>query len=122
MSIHSVLMNMRVLLATPDHWTRGAMARDAAGNTIIARDERAMSFCLIGGIIKLARDEVEIELVAKFLSEHLGMCVPDEHCPTRDEAYNVAHFNDSHPYPEMLSFLDSAIMVASRGQWYKELV
>lgn len=48
------LIAMRELLASPERWTKGALARDKFGNVTYYRANAAVCWCLLGALRKVA--------------------------------------------------------------------
>jgi hypothetical protein len=47
------LREARALIDTPEKWTQGANARDAAGRKVPAYSSRARCFCMTGAVIRV---------------------------------------------------------------------
>ncbi|MBC2806583.1 hypothetical protein C3Y94_025875 [Rhizobium ruizarguesonis] len=108
MTPHEILAAGRELLSNPDHWTKGAPARDRKGESIIPYDPKATCFCTIGAIHKVVGPQ-QLELkrqVVGYLIEAL------------DTGHKVSAilsaFND-HPktsHDQVLELWDKAIEIA----------
>ena len=58
-TVHNqVLVNARALIADPAHWTRSALARNAAGHPIHWCDTSAAAWCALGAIFRSAYELV----------------------------------------------------------------
>ncbi|MCZ7496292.1 hypothetical protein O8B39_17465 [Agrobacterium rhizogenes] len=96
MNTVQILKEARALIADEKNWTQGAFARDANGRS--ERIDRAICFCSIGAIAKVARTNLGSPVPAPVLKA-LGVTA---HC-------RLAQFNDSHTHPEVLALFDRAI-------------
>lgn len=49
-------MKAHELLSSPEKWTKGALAKDADGNTVSACHPKATCFCVLGAVEKCYPD------------------------------------------------------------------
>jgi hypothetical protein len=99
MSPVEILKAARELIAKPERWTRGYVARAGAVPLTSAMDVGATCWCAMGAVDKSAGG-------------------PDFSAPALDLLYpmlpgcGIAEFNDSHDHAEVLSLFDRAIASA----------
>ena len=63
---------IRKLLATPDRWTQGAMARDKRGDVELDISSKAVCWCLVGSIRYVCRTFTRRWTTYEFLAGLLG--------------------------------------------------
>jgi hypothetical protein len=96
-----IYRDARALIADPEHWTRGAMARDAKEgpwNTVRPLAPEAVSWCAYGALQK-AQDGYHLsvmEELTSYMSRTLG-------------ASGVIHWNDTSTHEEVLAGFDRVI-------------
>lgn len=56
-------MKVRELLSSPEKWTKRAFARSENNIRVHSLSERAVCWCLMGGIVKCYNDPIEKQLV-----------------------------------------------------------
>ncbi len=88
------------LIAKPEHHCTQASARDAKGNYVPPQDDRACSWCMIGSMQKIDRQD---ELACKFIR----VLVFD-----KTEEYWLAEFNDKQPHATVLATMQEAANLA----------
>jgi hypothetical protein len=94
-----ILKAARELIAKPERWTRGVIARAGTVPLTSAMGEGATCWCAMGAVDKCAGG-------------------PDCSAPALDLLYpiipgcGIAQFNDSHDHPEVLALFDRAIAKA----------
>ncbi len=99
-NLKSDLQAVRDLLADPERWTQGALARDAHGLSTLGITSESTCFCLMGALYKLHPYGGD----AFFnLEQHLA------HSPALDGDSSYAHYNDTHTHAEVLALLDERI-------------
>lgn len=105
-----ILKAARELIAKPERWTRGCMARDELGNHVGVDDPEATCWCALGAISKASccKDDDEwwiaaipAEEVVRRKIVALGFTMPA-----------ISSFNDSHDHAEVLALFDAAIASA----------
>lgn len=97
-TVAQVLREAKAVIPTPAQWTRKVAARDSRGNRVTPRNERAVRWCAMGAIEKVAPGDglAALEWAAiRALRPHM-----DDEVPT---------FNDSHTHAEVLAAFDAAI-------------
>ncbi len=113
------LLKVRELLSDPKRWTQRTMSRDK--NDLSCSDiASANSVCLLGAFMKVVGvEDVEMAFhsssgplvwVPPELFAHVGFCSRAlSAARDRDSITNVAIFNDTHTYADVLDLLDRAI-------------
>lgn len=51
--IKAELIAARAVIADPAHWTRGVMARDSRGLSVLPNEPEAFCFCMLGALRKV---------------------------------------------------------------------
>ena len=102
---HETLTKARALLARPEHWTQGALARFAPhGYATDVRDPKAKCFCVIGACLRSHHEEVnDPSWVLPLTTALIGW-------PTMDTAL-LSDFNDDLEtrHADVLALFDKAI-------------
>jgi hypothetical protein len=98
MTTLDVLKDVRELLSDPNHWTKGAYARDARDNFREPRAPDAVKFCLLGALARFDASEYEPAL------SRLAVGVQ-----RRGQNATLAQFNDASSHEDVLALLDEAI-------------
>ena len=118
MNTLDALRAARALIATPESWTKNALARDSAGNDRALRDPEACAFCAMGAVLRVLADEYENHrTLAAVQIEHAVMHALSREiqlsflAPTNHS--RVAAYNDGSTHAEVLALFDRAI--ASEG-------
>ena len=96
-TVLEVLREARELIAVPERWTQGGLARDAQGKQapgVYNRD--AASWCAEGAICKTAGTFPVARAAFAAVRETLA-------------GAELCEFNDSHTHPEVVSLIDSTI-------------
>lgn len=95
-----VLRRARSLIATPEHWTQGAMARDSEGIPMMSvTSPQACSFCLVGAINRAA-----IEIAGR--SRGIILAVRTKQgLKSESGVASLVIFNDSHSHSAVLQLL-----------------
>lgn len=95
-----VLTLARELIATPDRWTKGAIARNVHGDPVASRSADAVCWCALGAGLHVAG---------------LILRVPDNALPLDTEARTIESYNDlpSTTHADILAVFDRAISAAS---------
>ena len=100
-----LLTKAKALIADPKHWTQGWYAQDAKGHRTVPSTPKAVCWCSIGALDKVAREEntysPKLE-AAKYLTKVSAECgysgIPD--------------FNDSSSHETVMKAWDKAIKLA----------
>ncbi len=86
---YQILTEAQELIRDPARWTQGAYARDAAGNPVGVRSDRAVCWCSAGAIKKVGGDGV----YARMLMEILQECA-------------IVHTNDDRGHDTVMALFD----------------
>jgi hypothetical protein len=105
----------RALIADPQHWTTGALAKDDRGRHVSPFDKDAVCWCSIGALKKVTPSNLifdlsmdSLRIAIKDLSLWPNNTCPLS-CPTVDKA------NDGLPHQEVLRMWDRAIEIESQS-------
>lgn len=98
------LRELRDLLSDPKKHTTGVFARDAKNRVVMAGDESAVCWCLLGGVFKTCPKNSQ-RLVLEALHGALPKSAVDD--PDIPES-GLSKFNDAHP-DKVLPLIDRAI-------------
>jgi hypothetical protein len=88
-------VQVRELIADPDHWTRDFCAVDKDGNRALIFGSEAVGWCLMGAIAKVCDNR---DLILTDFEKYLYSKIA-----------SISTFNDLHSHEEILSFLDEVI-------------
>lgn len=105
-----ILEEIKAVIDTPEKWTQGTQARDKEGNKVALFNSDAVSFCLIGAMVKVKfntnfpDDEVGYRHYAYGQAEKLLMA----------ESGGRAWFNDkaTTSHEDVIRLIDSCILKA----------
>lgn len=92
-----VLVSARELLSDEKRWTKGASARDATGDDVDPRSERAVCWCVVGAVVKSTLGMLHQEAALNQVHD-----VVDEPIPEFNDAPTSTH-------ADVLRALDAAI-------------
>jgi hypothetical protein len=92
------LLRMRELLATPDRWTQGVLAKDANGAPVSCDSDRASCWCFVGASFGAKIAPLEVAYLAEAMS-------PYAHWATWNDAPERTH-------ADVLDLIDRAIEIA----------
>lgn len=98
-----ILIDGRAVIALPECWTQGVLARDVAGRGVSEHSPRAVCFCSRGA---LNRTAMPTDWSRAFDSAFDALNTEME--------FDVIRFNDRSPHAEVLAAWDRAI-VTCRG-------
>ena len=110
-----VMEQARAYIDEPDKWIVDYLAKDADGNSCEPESPRAVSFCAIGAILRANDDErrsyngnaVSVMLLTDKLSNYV---LPgDAQVEYEDGWNNIAEFNNTSTYAEVIDFFDRAV-------------
>lgn len=96
MNALEVLKESRKLIAQPEQWTQGTLARDEQGFATELYDANAVCFCAIGAIEKVNCGNAGY-------NAHIALT------KTVGEEVNFAEYNDTHSHAEVLAVWDETI-------------
>lgn len=99
MIVTLILKQVRALLANPDRWTKGEMARNAFGAPIDPQGSNATCWCLMGAIHHETKDD-------PFLAGSVYQILR-----TQLQGQTVSDFNDNGTttHTDVMTLLDKAI-------------
>lgn len=111
MKISEALIQGKALIEKPEHWTKGAYARNEKGETRWSTDEDATCFCSLG-----AMGRVTCRLEEK--NDHRGNSIYYRGVGYLEAAMGecVSVFNDEHAHAEVMAAWDKAIEAAKRAE------
>ncbi|MDB5542846.1 MAG: hypothetical protein JWQ89_4573 [Devosia sp.] len=101
------LRAVRARLATPDKWTKGALARKADGNAVNPHDQDAVCWCLSGAMLVEAE-----ELGEGSISGFENVIYRTTHEITGSFDYVLWQDRDNRTHAEVLALIDRAIQLA----------
>jgi len=113
MNAHTILVRARALIATPDRWVQGSMARTKYGTEVMVGDAAAACFCTAGAIHR-----VEIEVYRQHGADVGTAAVSGAASAIRKaliaregDDTSIVVFNDrpTTTHAEILSVFDAAI-------------
>lgn len=87
----------RALITTPENWTTGVFARNAALDEVDPTDETATCFCALGALAKVANDN--------HLNSH--RIIQKMYAYTDTYGKSIASFNDVFGHAEVLRMFDA---------------
>jgi len=99
-------MKVKELLADPASWTQGQFARDIWGRAVDVQGERAICWCIGGGIRKCYPDSEEWESVSKKILRVIDPAFDPENKDWRLEP--IFDFNDKSTHAEVMKVLEEA--------------
>ena len=102
MSKKEILQGIRELIRDPAHWTRGVIARDAAGREVLMTSPQAVAFCLSGALHRFEATHPGTDVMGAVWQPLMEMIHHRYKCP-------MPEFNDTHSHAEVLAVLDEAI-------------
>ena len=100
----NVLIRARARIADREHWTTGALARDADGNEVVPRDRRAVDWCALGALYRVTTPVKGHRSASELLAAEI-----DGRLAVGDLDYTITNFNDSHTHKQVLALYDRAI-------------
>ena len=98
-SAHQILVEARELLSVPERWTKDEYARDPSGEAVMPLSERAVCWCTIGAMYRIAGAHGDELRKAKRALERA----------TQDGAIAVFNDDPSRTHAEILAAFDRAI-------------
>lgn len=101
----TILKAARDLIAKPENWTTGGLARNTDGVFVSVASLDAVCFCALGAIDKVSEDMAARSLAYERLRDALG-----------EGRRMVATFNDSSSHSEVLDLFSKAIKAAEGEQ------
>ena len=98
----------RAVLTSPENWTKGCYARDAAGDACKPYSPNAVKWCAIGACAAVSRQSVyscKLEMV----TDELIKCMPNK--PDEPGQGDIADWQDAPEttHEQMLAMFDCAI-------------
>lgn len=103
MTVASVLRKAQQIITPNGKWTQDALARDARGNEVKPRDERAKSFDMVGAIQRVECSADDYGIAIRTLR---GACGKQ----------TIFGFNDAHGHKAVLKAFGRAIRSAEAMQ------
>ena len=104
MNVIEALKAVKKLLQNPNHWTKGANARDTNNNSMYIEDPEAIKFCLIGAFGKVTREDLNYRATADakhYLRNVIGNTF-------------ISDFNDASTHKQIITALNKAILLAEK--------
>jgi hypothetical protein len=104
-----VLVAARALIARPEAWTQGALARTVENGVASSVGDFATCWCAEGAVVKVGGDEIWHEVEG-------GRCLYEQTLDAlRVAAGGIAihRFNDTHSHADVLAAFDRAIAAES---------
>lgn len=102
----------KVLIDTPEKWTKEAYGKDKDGQEIFRDQEHfrnAVSFCSVGALLRAMGsypgEELSEEGYAVFEEAQMVLC----HATGNPDCLNIAQYNDNSTHEEVLAVWDRAI-------------
>jgi hypothetical protein len=98
----AILRLARKLIEKPRAWTKGAPAKDKRGEFVSPMDKRAVCWCALGAVERIARaigSKSDVENSAHYFL----------YCAIRT---SIAEYNDTHTHKQILGRFDRAIALA----------
>lgn len=92
------LVALRALLQ--DHWTKGAMGRNAEGVSVASKDPTAVCWCLLGGMVKITGGGISDP--KRFLALRSAL-------NKASGGVGLGSFNDTATHEQVLALIDRAI-------------
>ena len=107
-TIQDCLSDARKLIEKPENWTKGAHARDAAGESVDYDSLAALSFCASGALEKVHKDYGSVIWTKAYSA--LLKSIPNEYL-------DVADYNDDPEttHEDILRLFDIAINRSGAG-------
>ena len=111
--IVNILKKAKKLLSHKGAWTRGTFARNERGHDVDYNSAEAVSFCLLGALHKITLHKHKIADADreydnyKLAKEYI---IKSNYLPYND----IAVFNDTSTFEEVLQALDKAIALAEK--------
>lgn len=99
-TVEKILVKARELLSIPERWTQGSTAKNVKGESVLAYDETATSWCIIGACIKVAESPNEAKIVISALQRAMFR--------------GLGYFNDTASHDKVLRLFDKAIKIAKK--------
>lgn len=115
--VSKALRDARALIANPENWTQGGMARNAEGELVGARDLDAKRFCAWGAVLKVtppseASEQVLSDLVISRLDTAARRVLLEaDRAPAT--VCSVPQVNDDLDHAAVLRMFDYAIPAAA---------
>ena len=102
-----ILEEARALIADPQHWTRGCMARGMDGEEVGLTGNYAVCWCSLGainrvGVITLPDGSLQYDAAFHQAYGRLSAVIGDS---------SIADFNDTHSHAEVLAVFDKALQL-----------
>ena len=104
MNTTQYLQTVRQKISNPQHWTKGAFARDSNGMAVMELNEEAVCWCIMGAVF--ACDNTNDQFVD-------GVYIVSQLIFTMGYP-TVSSFNDSSTHEQVLSMLDAAIEISKQ--------
>lgn len=101
MTTKEILVAAKALIEKPEAWTRGVLARDAAGFEADVRSPAATCFCASGAIMRTTYDDMERRGAWDAFHAAIG-----------EDSPLLTTWNDNHGHAEVLAMFDKAIAAA----------
>lgn len=98
-----VLVSVRELLSTPARWTKGASARDVAGDAVDPLSHKAVCWCVMGAVLKSP-----LGMLHQGAALGLIQSVVDGPIPSLNDYLGTTH-------ADVLRVLDAAIEKATKS-------
>lgn len=110
MNVLEALQGARELIATPDKWTQGHIARDKDGEPCDVLSEDAVCFCAIGALYKVVG--IEPLYYAGADESKIGVLVGAEALMRAAINGLPADYNDRSTHDDVMTMFNSAIVRA----------
>ena len=109
-NIVHILQSAREIIAAPAHWTKDAIALNTVGEEVPADHPKAVSWCVVGVIMKATHDVDEQYRARRVLRDALKYVLNCKFC-------SLTVYNDatSTVHADILRLFDAAIVRAEKG-------
>lgn len=103
MTTREALIQARALIADPERWTQGAIARTLTGHICSKNDPAAVRWCAQGATWRVAEDPCEALDLLDVIATEMGWNSDPEACTPS------ANLNDHGTHADVLAMFDRAI-------------
>jgi len=110
MNVIEALKAVKKLLQNPNHWTKGANARDINESSVNGSNPEAVKFCLIGAFDKLQWHYEELSTIDNYFA------IADAKNYLRNAIGSafISDFNDNSTHKQIITALNKAILLAKK--------
>lgn len=110
-TVRQLLVEAKALIEHPVHWTQHVYARDRAGGSVQAHDERAVCWCALGALYHVGHNAMPVRSGVEVVGAARDLLTL--HSQRKGLPIGASRVNDYLGHAEVMKMYDAAIATAT---------